>query len=510
MALIAVSALAQTPIVPLSNLVANQGSVTAGPLTFSNFKMPKVLPYQGIAQFLTEFNDLGISAITNPDGTVSLQFVFIDPTTGLITPIQVGGANGVNEFVRLVSYTVSVNDPAQRIHDVEQAYGPLTHSTTFESAPFNFLFNVEPAFVAAFNQQFMDTLRSEGPGAPPPPNVPYGVMPGGNLATYNLQTEFGFLRGHLGFASGGLMDLVEHKYWLVPAGTPVPPVVVDLVAFGANYDTPTNTLQFVLTNFAQDGGAAIALTSSNPAVLSVPASLAVPQGYHYSPAYVLPTPNIDVPTSVTLTASFNGKTQQQVVTVNPSVPLILTSYTAGLVLPLLPTAPRVVLTGFNFNRINTQPATVTLTSSNPALCPIQASLTIPALVSQFDPNFFSTKSTCSLLSVDTPITFTATFNGTTLSTTITVPKNVDTVAVSKAELVVKNLSLKVEASSTIPSAVLTLYNAANNQLIGTMTNTGLSGGGAKYSFQGTLAAPVTTVLLKSSFNGTATGAVSQK
>jgi len=46
--------------------------------------------------------------------------------------------------------------------------------------------------------------------------------------------------------------------------------------------------------------------------------------------------------------------------------------------------------------------------------------------------------------------------------------------------------------------------------IGTMTNAGRSGGGAKYSFQGTVAGPVKSVLLRSSLNGTATAAVAQK
>ena len=82
-------------------------------------------------------------------------------------------------------------------------------------------------------------------------------------------------------------------------------------------------------------------------------------------------------------------------------------------------------------------------------------------------------------------------------------------SLTKAELVVKNGSLKVDATSTNPAAVLTLFNTATGQLIGTMTNTGLSGTGAKYGFQGTVA-PVTTLLLKSSLNGTATLAVSQK
>ena len=91
--------------------------------------------------------------------------------------------------------------------------------------------------------------------------------------------------------------------------------------------------------------------------------------------------------------------------------------------------------------------------------------------------------------------------------------------INKAELVVKNLSLKVDATSQVPSDVLTLFNAATGQLIGTMTLTGtttakISGQAVatfgQYSFQGTIPAPVTTLLLKTGLNGSTTFAVSQK
>ena len=90
-ALFAVTATAQTPIVPLDTLVANHGSVTAGDVTFSNFQKPIIIPRQ-VEMFLFEFNDIGVSATANGDGTVSLNFVGIDPTTGLASPIVVGGA----------------------------------------------------------------------------------------------------------------------------------------------------------------------------------------------------------------------------------------------------------------------------------------------------------------------------------------------------------------------------------------------------------------------------------
>jgi hypothetical protein len=162
------------------------------------------------------------------------------------------------------------------------------------------------------------------------------------------------------------------------------------------------------------------------------------------------------------------------------------------------------------NRVNDSPATILLTSSNPAAAAVPASFTIPAFSAPGDFRFASLSIPYLPTGVDTPVTFSALFGGVSTSATVTIPKTVDTVKITRAELTVKTGSLRVDATSTSPSAVLSLFNAAPGQLIGTMTNAGLSGGGAKYSFQGTVAGPVQTLLLRSSLNGTATGAVTQK
>lgn len=142
-----------------------------------------------------------------------------------------------------------------------------------------------------------------------------------------------------------------------------------------------------------------------------------------------------------------------------------------------------------------------MTSSNPAVAPLPATITIAALAQNSGPISVAFQP----VAVATGITFTATFNGTSQTRGFVVDKTVDTVSVSKAELTVKSGSLKVEAASNVPTAVLTLSNAATGQLIGTMTNLGKG----KYAFQGT-APPVAALRLNSSFSGAATGAVAQK
>jgi hypothetical protein len=105
----------------------------------------------------------------------------------------------------------------------------------------------------------------------------------------------------------------------------------------------------------------------------------------------------------------------------------------------------------------------------------------------------------------TPVTITASVNGSSVSRTISLPKYVDLVTLNKAELVVKSGALKVDATGNLAIAVLTLSNATTGQAIGTMTNLGKG----KFSYQGTVA-PVTTLRLDSNYSGSSSLGVAQK
>jgi hypothetical protein len=304
-------------------------------------------------------------------------------------------------------------------------------------------------------------------------------------------------------------------YSLVQVGSPVPVVTPNIALIGDSGIAGCCFAEngfivdgagiggIMLTNFAQDGGAAITLTSSNPAALTPPATVTVRQGYWLSGPFLVGTATVDAPVNITLSASFNGRTVNVPYTVNPATPLVISSVAAT----------GVTKTGATLlvalNRENFAPATVQLTSSNPAIAPVPAGLTLPALTQPGDFRFSTVPVLFQPVAADTPVTFSASFGGVTQTATVIIPKTVDTVQITRAELVVKTGSLRVEATSSSPAAVLTLFNAATGQLIGTMTNSGLSGTGAKYLFQGTVS-PVTTLLVKSSLNGTATGAVAQK
>jgi len=203
----ALPAVAQSPVTPLNTLVANHGSVTAGDVTFSNFQKPKILP-SPLAP-LGDFNDIGVTATVNPDGTVALAFVGIDPATGLASPLVASLTTGGDQ-IRLVSYSIGVTNPALRLHSVDQNFGPETVITGNDEA-INFLYAAEPIpnyYDGLIIDQLLNTLIR---GASMPSADGTGnfsgtggiLLPGGNLAGYTMANEFGLVKGHISGKVGG-------------------------------------------------------------------------------------------------------------------------------------------------------------------------------------------------------------------------------------------------------------------------------------------------------------------
>src|SRR5205823_535883 len=73
-----------------------------------------------------------------------------------------------------------------------------------------------------------------------------------------------------------------------------------------------------LDNAAPAGGAAVALTSSDPSLLRVPDQVVVPAGERENSVTVEPAP-VDAATSVTLSASYGGVTRSVTVQLLPHI-----------------------------------------------------------------------------------------------------------------------------------------------------------------------------------------------
>ena len=159
-----------------------------------------------------------------------------------------------------------------------------------------------------------------------------------------------------------------------PPPPPLPTVAAvttGLEVVGGNSTAVTVTL----TTGAQGNGAVVSLTSSNPAALSLPATLTIPTGT-LSGSVVAATSSVSANTPVTITASYNNSSKAATVTVLPTPPPA-TLLSIGLF-------PNVVTGGDSTLAILavTSPApaggfVATLSSNNP-IATVPPSVTVPA------------------------------------------------------------------------------------------------------------------------------------
>ena len=162
-----------------------------------------------------------------------------------------------------------------------------------------------------------------------------------------------------------------------------------------------------LTGQAYRGGVVVNLTSNNPAVAKVPASVNVPQG-STTANFTVTTSAVSSATQVVLTASSGDSVKQVTLTVSPAAVRSLTLTPAQL--GGQKSTATVVLTGIAPNG----GASVALASSNSSVAQVPATVTVPAGLTSA--TFTVTTST---VQAQTAVTITATYNG-TQSKTLTV------------------------------------------------------------------------------------------
>ena len=137
--------------------------------------------------------------------------------------------------------------------------------------------------------------------------------------------------------------------------------------------TPSTNNTVVLSSPAPDGGWVVNLSSSNPALAAVPATVSVPAGATVSSPFTVTSVAVSTPTPVTLTASVNGATATAVLTVNPiavTIQLTGTSVVGGATIPgnTLVLAVPAPAGGLTF----------TLWSSNTAIASVPATVSVAA------------------------------------------------------------------------------------------------------------------------------------
>jgi hypothetical protein len=293
----------------------------------------------------------------------------------------------------------------------------------------------------------------------------------------------------------------------------------------------------MLSGQAPAGGTVVSLSSSNPSLVNVPANVTVAPG-EFSVSFNVPTGAVTTPTAVTISASLNGATVQSQVTLTPQQP------PASMTLdPTVASAP-----GGSSGTVRLASPAPTdtllyLSSSNPAVASVNSAVVVPqgSLTGGFIVNVpVLTTTTTVIISVSgagvtrsatltvqppgggstptpapVPPTATATHTNTPTATSTAAPpppqttptatptRPPDIVSITRAEYSTGNTELRIEATSTSSSAVLTAYVSSTNQLIGTLTNNG----GGRYEGRFTWPNSPQNVTVRSSLGGSATSAV---
>ena len=200
----------------------------------------------------------------------------------------------------------------------------------------------------------------------------------------------------------------------VNPGTPPPPPGLGSIDInpttvaGGNASSGT----VVLSTGAPFGGAVINLSSSNPGVASVPATVTAAEN-SFVGLFTIATSPVAANTTVTITATYNGTSRSGTLTVTP------VGAPQGFLSNLAVASP---ITGGSTGQgsvllgaVAQTDAVVSLSSSNSSVASVPSTVTVPAAnqVAAFNVS-------TSAVSTSTTVTITATFNGGTRTATLTV------------------------------------------------------------------------------------------
>ena len=210
---------------------------------------------------------------------------------------------------------------------------------------------------------------------------------------------------------------------------------------------------------AQFGGADVTLTSGTPALVAVPATVTLPQGYQVV-SFLANTTSVSASTVVPITASFNGTTASGSVTLSQAPVVALASFS---VFPTVVGGQSIAVTVnlTNFPR-SAGGAVVTLSSGDAGTLQLPATVTVPQ--GSFSATFVAT-------TVVVPgikgVSVKAVYNGTSVNTTIMV-NPIPTVSIISAEYLTDLQLFKVQASTSYANSVLTYGTDPTSPPLGTM------------------------------------------
>jgi hypothetical protein len=258
------------------------------------------------------------------------------------------------------------------------------------------------------------------------------------------------------------------------------------------------TAQGTVTLVAADAGdTVVTLASTDTTVVTVPALVTVPAGSISATFPVTTIPFTGPGTFACVNASAGGVTQADCLNVNPTP--------SGPVLSSVTFSPATVVGGgaatgtVTFASV-TDGAVVSLVSANPAIVSVPAETVVNGGQST---GAFPV--TTSAVTATTAVDVTATAFGVSRTGTLTVipgtPPAADTVRITRAEW--KRGLLRIEATSTNPNAILSVYLTASDSFMFTLTNLG----GGRYEARRPWVFKPARITVRSNFGGSDTADV---
>ncbi|HTN25511.1 MAG TPA: hypothetical protein VL120_16090 [Solirubrobacteraceae bacterium] len=247
--------------------------------------------------------------------------------------------------------------------------------------------------------------------------------------------------------------------------------------------------------FPDPGPTVVRLSSTNPSVAQVPFSFTIPAGQTTGTFTLTTTASAPAEIVQIWAWSPDNSLRMYNVSVNPAQP-------AGNTMTSVSFIPSSIVAGQNatgtvkFSGPMPDGANVQLTSSNPAVAQVPQETVVPANTSSAIFNL----STSSSVTTATTVTITAKWINVTKTTTITVAPGTapakDVVKITKASW--RRGLLTIEATSTNPNAILSVYSQAGNFMFD-LTNRG----GGRYTDQrGFITNPI-AISVRSNFGGSA-------
>jgi hypothetical protein len=304
---------------------------------------------------------------------------------------------------------------------------------------------------------------------------------------------------------------------LLALSTGAPPAVAmpslsgsGLTITALNPDTTTpdgntqDTIYIQLSGNAPSGGTVVTTTSSNQSVLPVPPSVTVPAGGSVGQVDFT-AGNVTAPASAVFTAALGSSSMSVTITVNPdpaptlgSVNLFPREVTGGGSVTVQPDLTGPAPSGG---------ATVTLSSSNPTLAPVPASVVIPA-----GSQVASVSITTGTVKAVTAVTITAALPSGSVTNTLQIdpPGTVSSVSLSPATTTgTGGSSGTVTLSAPAPSGGVTVNLASSNPSVASVPATmTVPGAQATGGFTVTTASPAssTTVTITASIGSSSASA----